>query len=543
MTCRPDRRVWWCGVLALLVGVTVLGAPFAIGLAQAPPTSPPTSSPRPTQAPPTPTPTPVIPIPPPVAPLDTDPAVDNIVLLGADTTMTGEHARTDVVIVVSINRRAGSVAMWHVPRDLFIYIPGHTMDRVNLVYQYGARDGGPEAAFKLLQETFMYNFGLQIDHYALVNFSDFQTIIARLGGLTISVDCALQDWRLIDPSLDPALEESWELYTLPIGRRTLSPEMALWYVRSRQSTSDFDRGRRQMDVLRAIWQQAREHGLLEQVTDLGPELLALVETDMTLGDLLGYVPLAIALEPSQIARYTGSPGVEYQGFLTPDDGRAVQLPVRAALLPLLRDFLTPPTENRLRRAAVSVEIADASYLYAGLAEVAADRLAWAGYAARVVDDGPTVRREASVIYDYTGLSKGSALPELLHLLRIDETQVIHQPDPNRTVDFHVEIGARYNACVLPDTVQEAGAATPAPSATPASCWLRFTAEVNMRLGPGTDWPAIDTTTPGLSLPALGRTADGSWWQAQLNGQPGWFSGTITTVEVAGACDDVPVIEP
>jgi len=489
-----------------------------------------------------PTPTPIIPIPEPVEPLETDDAIQNILLLGADTS-TSQMPRTDVMIVVSINRRVGSVALWHVPRDLFVYIPGATVDRINLVYQIGARDGGPDGAFQLLRETFLYNFGLPIDHYAMVNFTDFERIITLMGGLTISVDCALRDWRLIDPTLDPSQEENWELFTLPIGRRTLSPDMALWYVRSRQSTSDFDRGRRQMDVLRAMWQQARAEGLFEQLTTLGPELLEIVETDMSLADLTGYVPLALSLEPSQIARYSGSPGVEYRPFLTPDDGRMVQLPVRDELLRLLRDFLTPPTENRLSRAAVSVEIVDASYLYAGFADVAADRLAWAGYAPRVVEGETPVRREGSVIYDYTGLSKGSPLEELLELLRMDETQVIRQPDPNRTVDYRVEIGERYNACVLADNFQEAGVPGPAPTATPVDCWLRFTAEVNMRLGPGLDWPAIDKTTPGLSLPALGRTADGSWWLARLDGELGWFSGTITTVERAGACDLVPVVEP
>jgi len=69
-----------------------------------------------------------------------------------------------------------------------------------------------------------------------------------------------------------------------------------------------------MDVLRAIWQQARAQGLFEQLTTLGPELLEIVETDMSLGDLAGYVPLALALEPSQIVRYGGSPGAEYQSF-------------------------------------------------------------------------------------------------------------------------------------------------------------------------------------------------------------------------------------
>src|SRR5690606_21341471 len=58
-------------------------------------------------------PTPVVPVPPPVDLLEDDAAIQNILLLGADTSAS-KLARTDVVIVASINRRAGSVALWHV---------------------------------------------------------------------------------------------------------------------------------------------------------------------------------------------------------------------------------------------------------------------------------------------------------------------------------------------------------------------------------------------------------------------------------------------
>ena len=355
-----------------------------------------------------PTPTPIIPIPEPVEPLETDDAIQNILLLGADVHQPdATHRRDDRGVDQPPGR---SVALWHVPRDLFVYIPGATVDRINLVYQIGSRDGGPDGAFQLLRETFLYNFGLPIDHYAMVNFTDFERIITLMGGLTISVDCALRDWRLIDPTLDPSQEENWELFTLPIGRRTLcrtwrcgTQPPAHQRLRSRAAAD----GRPACDVAAGA-----RRGLFEQLTTLGPELLEIVETDMSLADLTGYVPLALSLEPSQIARYSGSPGVEYRPFLTPDDGRMVQLPVRDELLRLLRDFLTPPTENRLSRAAVSVEIVDASYLYAGFADVAADRLAWAGYAPRVVEGETPVRREGSVIYDYTA-SKGSPLEELL----------------------------------------------------------------------------------------------------------------------------------
>jgi len=178
--------------------------------------------------------------------------------------------------------------------------------------------------------------------------------------LEVSVDCAISDWRLKSPELDPAVEENWEYYTLPIGPKRLTPYMALWYVRSRKTTSDLDRGRRQMDVLRAMWYQARQQGLFAQVTQLWPEAVEIIETDMTLTDVLSLVPLAITLDMSNIARYSGVRGVHYIPYVTPGDGRDVVLPNREALLPMIADFLTPPTDNRLGRNLASVEVVDAS---------------------------------------------------------------------------------------------------------------------------------------------------------------------------------------
>lgn len=471
------------------IGAAVEGLSL-VRYAQATPTPPPTNTPRPTipatntprpsptpmppatATPPdgaTPTPTyiiegtypapvntPVVPIPERVPLMEDSDAIVNFLLLGSDTSQSA-LGQTDVVIVVSVNKDVGSVAMWHVPRDLFVYIPGATMDRINRVYATGEINEYPGGGFGLLKETFLYNFGIEIDHYARVDFSDFQRIVLELGGLEISVDCAIEDWRLIDPAMDPTLEESWERYTLPIGRQTLTPYMALWYVRSRSTTNDLDRGRRQMDALRAMWQQARKQGLFTQVTQLWPEAVEVVETDMTLTDVLSYVPLAVSLDMSHIARYSGSYAQDghYIPFYTPDDGRAVFLPNYEKLLPMIKDFLTPPTANRTGRQAITVEVVDATNWYSGFDQVAADRLAWEGFAATPVGapENP-IRRDLTVIIDYTGQSKGSALNDLLRVLRASEEQVIVQPDPNRTVDYRVEIGTSYNSCVYGNAEDE-----------------------------------------------------------------------------------------
>jgi len=392
--------------------------------------------------------TPVVEIPPRVPLLEDDPEIVNIALLGSDTLQGAGIGRTDVVILVSVNKRENTAAMWHLPRDLMVYIPNFTMDRINLAFAYGARGDYPGGGFGLFKETILYNFGIALDYYARVDFDDFKMIVQQLGGVDVSVDCAISDWRLIDPELDPTVEENWEQYTLPIGRQTLDPYMALWYARSRVTTSDLDRGRRQMDLLRAMWYQAREQGLFSQVTELWPEAAAVIDTNMSLTDVLGFVPLAASLELSAIARYSGTIGVHYLAFKTPDDGRAVFLPNREALVPLIEDFLTPPTANRLSRQATTVEVIDASTWNIGFDAVASDRLAWEGFAAIRGGIDRSLSRDLTVLYDYTGQSKGSVLQDLMRVLRVGEAQVVVEPDPNRTVDFRVEIGRGYNSCVL-----------------------------------------------------------------------------------------------
>lgn len=404
--------------------------------------------------------TPVVEIPQRVPLMEDDDQIVNILLLGSDTTSSA-LGQTDVIILVSINKDAGSAAMWHIPRDLFVYIPNYTMDRVNRAYALGQMDEYPGGGFGLMKETFLYNFGIELDHYARVDFSDFMRIVEELGGLDVSVDCSIEDWRLIDPSMDPTLEESWERYTLPIGRQTLTPYMALWYVRSRVTTSDLDRGRRQMDALRAMWQQAREQGLFTQVTQLWPEAVEVIETDMTLTDVLGYVPLAMSLDTSNIARYSGTRGVHYIPFLTPDDGRDVVLPDLEQLLPMIQDILTPPTENRMGRQSVTVDIVDSTMWAIGFDQVAADRLAWEGFAAQPLGmPQGTIRRELTTIYDYTGQQKGSVLDDLMRVLRVTESQVVAQPDPNRTVDYRVEIGTAYNSCIYGNAEDDIAAGPP-----------------------------------------------------------------------------------
>src|SRR4051812_20562019 len=153
--------------------------------------------------------------------------IENFLLLGSDTTNPVNAGRTDVMVIVSVNRTAGTVSMLSIPRDLYVYIPGYRVYRINSAYGYGEHDG--TGGFQLLSDTIRYNLGIQIDHYARVDFSDFKNIVDALGGVEISVDCAIQDWRLKEPDLDQTVADNWQKFTLPMGVYQMDGDLALWY--------------------------------------------------------------------------------------------------------------------------------------------------------------------------------------------------------------------------------------------------------------------------------------------------------------------------
>ncbi len=367
--------------------------------------------------------------------------IENIMLLGSDTTNPVNAGRTDVMVIMSVNQSAGTVSMLSIPRDLYVYIPGHEVYRINTAYGYGEHDG--TGGFELLAETIRYNLGLEIDHYARVDFADFKNIVDALGSVEIAVDCAIQDWRLTEPELDPTVEENWGMFTLPVGVHEMDGDLALWYARSRRTSSDFDRGRRHQALLRALWGRIRELNLVEQLADIYPQALETVQTDLQLGDMLELVPLAMALDPSRIASYTFRPNIETLSWLSPE-GSDVLAPQRDAIRALELQMIEPPTEHQLVRENPRVEIVNASGSRS-MSRVAADRLAWEGFMPLISDEVPAYQ-DRTMIYDYTGQSKGSSLAALQAALRVRDENIVIEPDPNRTVDFRVVIGGVYSSC-------------------------------------------------------------------------------------------------
>ncbi len=367
----------------------------------------------------------------------------NVLLIGGDSADDRYVGRTDVIIVVSVNRTAGTVSLLSIPRDLYVYIPGDRVYRVNTAYPHGeavAADGGGAG---LLAATIEYNLGIHIDYYAYVDFGAFRQIIDDLGGVEISVDCALSDWRLIDPSLDPTLEESWEQFTLPIGVHQMDGDLALWFARSRRTTSDFDRGRRQQVILRALWGRIRSLDLLAQITEVWSQVIETVETDISLEDVLNLAPVAAAINTDHIASYTFRPNIEVT-FYTSPEGSSVLMPQTVAIQSLIHRVMQPVTQHQLVQEGARVDVLNGSGV-SDLSRVAVERLAWEGFVPRISAETAGFQ-EHTTVYDYTGSTKGSSLSTLLAALRVDPANVISEPTADREVDFRIILGGDYNSC-------------------------------------------------------------------------------------------------
>ena len=384
----------------------------------------------------------------------------NVLLMGNDGEITDDgFIRTDTMIVVSLNRTTGTVSMLSLPRDLYVYIPGWTMQRLNLAYIHGEAVGWTDGGFGLLRQTIFYNLGINVHYYAMVSLEGFTAIVNAVGGVNVSVDCAIQNLPLIGaevPNEAIRVNDDGE-YALPVGYYDMTGAEALWYARARDTNSDFDRGARQQQILRAVWRRARDNGLLNSVPQLWNEALPYIETNLTLEDLLPLIPFAANLNTNEIESYTFA-RLYHTTPWTPPDGSNVQLPNPEQVRELMIDFYSPPTESQIASEQATVRVYNGTTI-PNLDIVAADRLNWEGIAAIPMGQADRTDYTNTSIIDYSGRSKGSSLAELVDTLNIAPEGIVPQPDAAREVDFEVILGSTYNSCtrggILPIELPEA----------------------------------------------------------------------------------------
>jgi LCP family protein required for cell wall assembly len=265
-------------LVVALVGGVALGAPsespspsLADGaLPTASPTFPPlpptpspalSSSPEPSDSPP---------------PAGVDPLLGSdgrltLLLMGTDYRPAHPGNRTDAMIVVSIDPTTGKSAGFSVPRDVSDFpLPksGTYGPKVNGLYQH--LDATMGNGGKGMKQAFARAFGIEIDNYVLIGFPGVIKLIRNVGGVDVT---------LAQPYYDPYywVNNHHRGWGLPAGKSHLNGDDALIFARSRKGDSDFQRAKRQQQLVMAAVEKVRKRG----IDDLGSLLGIAKETVRT----------------------------------------------------------------------------------------------------------------------------------------------------------------------------------------------------------------------------------------------------------------------
>ena len=342
---RPVRQNWlWVFAAMLLLGGTLAlsGAAFiVIRLASAASTSAvdPTAEPSLAAAiSPTIVPTATVGLQ--IQPWDGNRRV-TILLMGLDKrpSESGTAFRTDSMMIVSIDPVTKSVGILSVPRDLFVEIPSDTvvrnaygLQRVNAAYVIGelARPGyGPQLAMQTVQ----YNLGIRINDYVVYEFNTVIAGIDAVGGIDVDVP-----YTINDPAY-PDMYFGYDPLYIPAGHQHLNGTMALKYARTRHQTSDFDRAKRQQQVVMAVRDQVLKGNnwldLARRAPEIWDQLSRTTRSDLSFDQML-----RLALYLKDIPKENIRQGVIDASYVTSVtyQGQAILVPERVRLGPLLQQI-------------------------------------------------------------------------------------------------------------------------------------------------------------------------------------------------------------
>jgi anionic cell wall polymer biosynthesis LytR-Cps2A-Psr (LCP) family protein len=178
-----------------------------------------------------------------------------------------------------------------------------------------------------------HNFGAPMHHYVRVDFEGFRAVVDAVGGIDVVVEEPIVD------AAYPTEDYGTIRIEIPAGPQHMDGEMALWYARSRHGSSDFDRARRQQEIVMALVRRVLQSGAWPRLPAVYQAVSSNVDTDMGMGDLLLLFAVLEECGPEGIEHHVIGPEMT-QSWTTPSGG-AVLLPRWELIHPLIESFLSP----------------------------------------------------------------------------------------------------------------------------------------------------------------------------------------------------------
>ena len=233
----------------------------------------------------------------------------------------GEIPRSDTMMLVTLDPLAQTVGFLSIPRDMWVEIPGFGHAKINTAYFLGEANKLPGGGPGLAMETVEQFLGVPVDYYALVDFMTFVDLIDEIGGLDLYVRQEVTISRIGENDSQEVLRE---------GVQWLDGMQVLGYARSRYTEGgDFDRAKRQQDVIMAIRDQVVTWNMLPELIAKAPamyqEVNQGISTNLTLEDMLKLANLGIQIPTENFTQRVIGPDMVYNG--TSPDGLSIMIPI------------------------------------------------------------------------------------------------------------------------------------------------------------------------------------------------------------------------
>jgi len=232
----------------------------------------------------------------------------NILAVDIDTIDDYTYGLADVIRIVRVDFVTPKVTVFALPRDLWVEIPGiedHygiTHGKLNQAYFYGTPGmgyyDGPGGGAGLLARTLDVNFGLQIDHYGVVNMLTFMRIVDAVGGIDIYLPAPI-DGR-------PYEGNPIDMGYIPSGQQHFNGDQALRMARIRQKYNDLIRHEHQNQVICALKKKIATPEVLPKLPQIITALRDSVLTDLTPQQLAQLACLVPKLKAENVL-FTGLP--------------------------------------------------------------------------------------------------------------------------------------------------------------------------------------------------------------------------------------------
>ncbi|KNY07452.1 LCP family glycopolymer transferase [Microbacterium sp. GCS4] len=293
----------------------------------------------------------------------------NILLLGADSGDGRDSMRYDSISVVSVNASTGAVTITGIPRELpnapfsegspmqALYpngFEGHSssscgwngwMNHVRNAAEVCREDKGeglyPDAVahgsdpgIEATKDAAEGVLGIEIPYYVFVDMHGFADLVDALGGVDINVTERLPMGGPPD-GVNPHDVDAWAIGWIEPGQQHMNGDTAQWYARSRYTTSDWDRMKRQRELQEAILAQFTPQTVLTRFNEVAAAGTALISTDLPQDKLPEFFDLMTKAKEQTVTTIE----------LTPENGIDEHSPDYGYIHSMIQQTLHPPTET------------------------------------------------------------------------------------------------------------------------------------------------------------------------------------------------------